>query len=371
MKKQLSSLDLHFLVKELKILEDSRIDKIYQAEKEIITFSFYKSNSGKKLLKINIGKCMHLIEGKEEFGETLGFGMFLRKHLDGVFLSEISQLEPERIIKFDFKVKEEIKTLYIELFGKGNIILCNENNVILNALEHHDFRERSIKPKLKYTYPIMNYNMFELKGDQLAGLLKDSKKDTIITSLATELGLGGLYSEEVCMLSNVDKSINPKNIDEKQIKSILNSIKKIINHKVNPKVILENDKVIDFIPFDFEFYSDKKYEKKEFSTFNESVAYFYSQFIEEKETEYDKRLQSLQRIAEQQKSTIEEMKKDEKEMREKGELIYHNYQLIKEVLEELNKASKKYSWKEIKEKLKNHKTIKDINEKDRKVVVEI
>ena len=173
------------------------------------------------------------------------------------------------------------------------------------------------------------------------------------------------------MLSNVDKSINPKNIDEKQIKSIINSIKKIINHKVNPKVILENDKVIDFIPFNFEFYSDKKYEKKEFPTFNESVAYFYSQFREEKETEYDKRLQSLQRIAEQQKSTIEEMKKDEKEMREKGELIYHNYQLIKEVLEELNKASKKYSWKEIKEKLKNHKTIKDINEKDRKVVVEI
>ena len=65
------------------------------------------------------------------------------------------------------------------------------------------------------------------------------------------------------------------------------------------------------------------------------------------------------------------MKKEEKESREKGEAIYHNYQLIKEVLDELRRASKKYSWKEIKEKLKEHKTIKEVNEKERKVVVEV
>src|SRR3989338_309053 len=141
MQKQLSSLDLHFLVMELKLLENSRIDKIYQPEKETIVFSFHKANEGKKFLKINVGQSIHLIDEKEDYGETLGFGMFLRKHLDGHFVSEISQIKPERIIKFDFKIKDEKKTLYIELFGKGNAILCNEHNVILNALEHHDFRE--------------------------------------------------------------------------------------------------------------------------------------------------------------------------------------------------------------------------------------
>ena len=58
-------------------------------------------------------------------------------------------------------------------------------------------------------------------------------------------------------------------------------------------------------------------------------------------------------------------------MRQKGELIYQNYQLIKEILDELNKASKKYSWKEIKEKLKGHKVIKEVNEKERKVIIEV
>ena len=371
MKKQLSSVDLNFLIKELLQLKDSRIDKIYQPEQNLIVFSLHKASAGKRILVINIGQSIFIADEKEDFGETLGFGMFLRKHLDGCFLTDIEQLKPERILKFTFKAKEDRKYLYIEFFGKGNAILCNEHGVILNALEHHDFRERSVKPKLKYVYPIMGYNLFDLNEKDLNDLFKNSKKESAVISLATELGLGGLYSEEVCLLSNMDKSISPKNINEKQIHSILNSIKKIINHNIEAKIVIENGDVIDFVPFDFVFYSDKKYEKKGFESFNSAVAYFYSQFKEVKETEYDKKLKSLQRIIEQQKLTIEELKKEEKESREKGEAIYHNYQLIKEVLEELNKASKKYSWKEINEKLKGHKFIKEVNEKERKVVVEV
>jgi len=371
MKKQLSSIDLHFLVRELEQLKDSRIDKIYQPEQNLILISFYKTNAGKRFLRINIGQSIFIADEKNEIGDTLGFGMFLRKHLDGYFLTGIEQLKPERILKFIFKVKDEKKYLYIEFFGKGNVILCNEHDVILNALEHHDFRERSVRPKLKYVYPMMNYNVFELKEGDLAGIFNNSKKDSVITSLATELGLGGLYSEEVCLSSGIDKNANPKNIDEKQTHLILNSIKKIINNEIEAKVIIDDNNVIDFIPFDFNFYSGSTYDKKEFGSFNESVSYFYSQFKEVKETEYDKKLKSLNRIIEEQRLAISELKKEEKELREKGEMIYHNYQLIKEVLDELNKASKKYSWKEIKEKLKGHKTIKEINEKDRKVVVEI
>lgn len=371
MKKQLSSLDLHFLIKELKVLEDSRIDRIYQPDKNLIVFSFYKTNSGKKLLRINIGQSIFTTEEKEGFGETLGFGMFLRKHLDGYFLTQVSQIKPERIIKFTFKIKDEVKNLYVEFFGKGNAILCNENDAILNALEHHDFRERSVRPKLKYVYPMMNYNVFDLKETDLTNLFKNSKKDSIVTSLATELGLGGLYSEETCLLSKIDKNQNPNVIGEKHIQLILTSIKKIINKKIDAKVILENENLIDFVPFDFMFYSDKKYEKKSFETFNSTVNYFYSQFKEIKETEFDKKLKELQRVIESQKLAVDELRKEEKESREKGELIYHNYKLIKEILDEINKASKKYSWKEIKEKLKEHNVIKEVNEKERKIVVEI
>ena len=151
MKKQLSSMDLHFLLKELEILKNSRVDKIYQPGKNTVVFSLYKTNAGKKLLKINIGQSIYFDE-KEDYEEVLGFGMLLRKHIDGYFLADIVQIKPERIAKFSFKSKDSVKYLYIELFGKGNAVLCDENNIIINSLEHHEFKDRTIKPKLKYKY---------------------------------------------------------------------------------------------------------------------------------------------------------------------------------------------------------------------------
>ncbi len=360
---------MHFLVNELNILKDSRIGKIYHPEINLIIFNLYKTNIGKKLLCINVGKTVFLGE-KEDYGKILGFGQLLRKHLDGLFLVGITQLKPERILKLSFESKESKKSLCIEFFGKGNAILCDEHNVIINALEHHDFRERSVKPRLKYVYPVMSFNLFDIDKKRLEDMLKNSKKESVVISLATELGLGGVYSEEICLSSNIDKLLNPQNINAKQIQSILDSIKKIIGKKINAEVIFdENNKVIDATPFELQFHEKNK--KQKFETFNEALQFFYSHFKEEKETAFDSRLKELQRIIEQQNATIESLKTEEKELREKGELIYHKYALIKEILDEITKASKKYSWKEIKEKLKGHKIIKELNEKDRKIVVEV
>ena len=176
MKKQLSSIDLNFVLKELDDLKDSRIDKIYQPDKNSLIFSFYKTNIGKKLLKINIGQSLFLAEEKENYSETLVFGMSLRKHIDGYFLYDIAQIKPERILKMSFKIKESQKILYFEFFGKGNAVLCSENDVIINAIEHHEFKDRTIKPKTKYIHPTMSYNLFEIDKTHLKELLKNSKK---------------------------------------------------------------------------------------------------------------------------------------------------------------------------------------------------
>lgn len=369
MKRQLSSLDLHFLLKELKALEGSRMGRIYQPEKNALVFSFYKTNAGKKILKIYAGQSICLIEEKEDYGETLGFGMLLRKHLNGYFLYDIAQIEPERIIRLSFKAKDDKKHLYLEFFGKGNAILCNEHNVIINALEHHEFRERVVKPKLRYVYPIMNYNLFGIDEDQLKELLKNSKKESIVVSLAVELGLGGIYSEEICLLSGIDKGKGPCAIENNEIGKILKNIEKLKNKKIEAQAVFQGSDLVDAAPFAFEFY--KNNEKKYFPTFSRALEFFYSQFKEVKETKFDKRMKELQRVIGQQKAAIEELKTQEKDFREKGELIYHRYSLVREVLDEISKASEKYSWKEIKEKLKGHKIVKEINEKERKIAVEI
>src|SRR3989338_8140589 len=149
MKKQISSLDLHFFVKELKVLEGSRIDSIHQRENNIL-FQFYKTGLGKKMLSIMVGESMFLAEEKENYSEPGEFSMVLRKHLSSSKLESIRQVNSERIAELAFSSKIGGRKLYLEFFGKGNAILCDEQGIIINALQRHEFRDRSIRPKIKY-----------------------------------------------------------------------------------------------------------------------------------------------------------------------------------------------------------------------------
>jgi len=298
--------------------------------------------------------------------------MLLRKHLEGKFVDSIEQLEPERILKLIYKTKNEIRKLYLEFLGKGNVILCNGDDIIIDCLIRHKFKDRTVFPKEKYKYPHMEYNLFDIKKNQLSDLFNNSKKDKIITSLATELGLGGVYSEEVCLLSGIEKSIIPSKINDKEILKIINSVKNIINKKPNSNIIYDGKEVVDVVPIDLELYKDN--EKKEFSSYSEALDEYFShefKLIKRKTSPYAKKINELKWIIGEQEVTLKELKVKETESREKGELIYNNYQMIKEILDEVNKASKKYTWKEIKDKLKGHKVVIDVDVKEKKVVVEV
>ena len=371
MAKQLSSLDLHFLLKELKHLEGSKVDKIYNLGNEEICIQIFKSNSGKKILRIINSKSLFLTDVKSSEGKPSEFCMLLRKKLENKFLLNMEQLEPERIIKITLKGKDEEIRLYAEFFGRGNIILCNKDDIIIDSLIRHKFRERAITPKEKYKWPVMQYNLFGIGKNELSSLLKNSDRDKIITALATGLGLGGLYSEEICLLSKIDKNISPKSISENHIKLILASIRKILKNKANASIVYDNGQAIDVVPFDLEFY--KNHDKKEFSSFGEALNYYFTKEIKlsKKESKYEKQISGLKRIMEEQEASIKILIAEEQEFREKAGVIYSQYSLIKEILNEVNKAREKHSWEEIKKRLKGHKIVKEVNAKDKTIAIEL
>jgi len=370
MTKQLSSIDMYLLLKELKSLEKSRVDKIYNFGKGEIYINFYKSGEGKKILKIISGKAIFLAETKDSDEKPSHFCTMLRKHLKNKTLISIEQLEPERILKFVFESKEETRILYLEIFGKGNLILCKEEYII-ESLIKHKFRDRTILPKEKYKHPEMRYNIFDLNKNDLKEFFKSSNKDKIVTAFAIELGLGGTLSEEVCLLSKLDKNKLPGNIDDKAITIILRSIKSIINKKTSPQIVYKNKEAVDVIPFDMEVYEE--HDKTKFSSFSESLDYYFTKEVKliKKELPHEKQINELKRIIEEQEVTMGSLRNKETENRKKAEFIYNNYSTIKEILDEINKASKKHSWQEIKKKLKDHQIVKDLDIKEKKVVLEL
>lgn len=349
-------------------LKGSRVGKVYHPEKEIVVLSLYKTNVGKVLLKIINGKALFVDEEKEDHPDLLQFGIILRKHLEGYFLDEVIQIEPERIVKLGFRINEEKKSLYLEFFGKGNMILCGEDGVIINSLGHYEFRDRSIKPKISYKHPIMKFNFFCIDKKNLNELLKKSKRENLVTCLATELGLGGVYSEEVCLLSGIDKKSLPANIDGKEAESILTAIDGLINKKIEPMVLYDGGKIADFAPFGLKL--NEKLSAKKFHSLSEALKFFYSQSGEAKETDFDRKFNELKRIIDVQKLSIEEMKIEEAELRERGEIIYKNYAVVHSILGELLKASKIYGWKELRGKIKTYDHLKEIDDKERTAIVE-
>jgi len=84
-----------------------------------------------------------------------------------------------------------------------------------------------------------------------------------------------------------------------------------------------------------------------------------------------KNVEEMERIIAEQRQKIKGLEDAEKENKRKAEIIYEKYSLIKEVIEQIKQARKRYSWQEIKEKLKGHKLIKEINEKEKKIILEL
>ena len=353
------------------MLVNGRIDNIFQADKKEFYIQFHVSNVGKKILRVT-DKLLYLTDNKPEIEIQPGFCAYLRKQLTNSRLKKITQIDSERIVEFIFEIKDGIRKLVAELFGGGNLLILDEKGVILSAAHYEKYKDRQILPKLKYAYPKMKYYIFGLKLKDLKELLNKTAIENLVKCLAIDLGLGGVYSEEVCLLSGANKNEKPSNLKEKEINEIFAAINKLLNRKTKAVIVYKEKEALDALPFQLAFYKDL--ETKEFESFNQALNYYFTnefRQIKKKDSPYEAQIKELNRIILEQESTIKSLKDKAEEDKNKGEIIYNNYPLIKDILEEINKASKKYSWKEIKEKLKGHKTVKDVDVKDKKIVVEI
>ncbi|MBR9691528.1 hypothetical protein GOV06_01975 [Candidatus Woesearchaeota archaeon] len=368
MTKTISALDLHYLIKELQFLVNARIDKIYVPRKKEILIQLFVPSKGKFMIKID-EKSFYLTEHKPSSATPSDFCMFLRKKLNNARLRKIQQLGFERIIAIDFESKAGTFQIIAELFSKGNILLI-KNNKILIAAEYQNWKDRTIRPNIQYKHPKKEYNFLTLSQTELNSLLAKTNKENIVKSLAIDLGLGGTYSEEACLLAGIDKNKKTPQLTEPEIKKLFLILEKLKTKQPFPRIIYKNKIIFDLTPFELKLYSDLKQEKA--NSYSEILNNYFSNIsdIQEKEKQQTQ-IKKIQDIIKKQKQDIPKLEKQEKINKQKAELLYNNYQLISPLLSELKQISKKHSWKEIKEKLKSHKLIKEVISKDKSIVVEL
>lgn len=368
MKNELSALDINQLVKEFQVLKNGKVDQIYQFDRKDLILQFFVSGKGKFMLRI-LPKFVFLTAKKQDATE-FGFCKFLRKYLENARLLYIEQIGFERIVKLSFDTKDGQLELFIESFDKGNVILV-KNKMIIGCEEMQRWKDRTIAPKEEYKFNRRRYDFLKITKNEISTILKETKQDSLVKVLASDLGLGGIYAEEACLLAGIDKKTVPKDV---KIDKLMVALDKLSKSKLDPMVVYEGDAVKDVVPFDLLAYKDFRKDRKE--SFNDALDFVLSSDLL-KTTKSDelkakeKKIEKINTILEIQQKSLGKIELEVKENQRKGEIIYENYQLINEILTEIKKAREKYSWKEIKDRLKGHKVVKNIDEKEGKIIVEI
>lgn len=366
MKKQLSSMDLYFLVKEFQHLIGGKMDQIYQNEKEELTLQFHVTGHGKQMLKIFLPSMLYITKYKGTYPQTPpGFCTFLRRRLKNARIQEIKQIDFERILELTFSTKDDTFHLIIELFSDGNVILCNEDYKIISPLTTGNWKDRTIRGGIPYTYPKRDLNILTIQEDNFIKIVQESIKESIVKTLALDFALGGIYAEEICKRSKVDKNSNKPTL--KQITSLFFELQKLLSTEPKGHVFEK-----DVAPLEMK----TKDTTNTFETFNEALDETLTENkiqeeVEQIQSKREKELEKINKRINQQKQTINEIETKIEGSSKKGELIYSNYSLLTDILTQVNKARETLDWKEIKEKLKGNKIIIDVNAKNKTVTVEL
>lgn len=174
---------VHYLVTELKEkLQGGRINKIYQPHPLDLIFSIRVNNNNiNLLLSSNLSAPRLNITDKkyENPDKPYTFCTNLRKYLERGFITDISQIGNDRVIKLAINTLNELGDeitlfLFLELMGRNaNIILTDSNFKIIEAIRHFlpdkDIdNNRIILPKVTYELPLKNKftNIFNPLSDQ-------------------------------------------------------------------------------------------------------------------------------------------------------------------------------------------------------------
>ena len=351
-KKDFTSFDIAAAIQELKgLIADSRVNNIYQLDEKTLIFKLHKTDTPPIRLVMEAGRRLHATSYAEENpSEPPAFCMALRKYLRGAWVAGIDQYEFERIVTVSFRTKTGLLKLVVELFGEGNIILTNEQNVIIHALAFKKMRDRDILHNVVLQLPpSSSKNPFKVTQSELEEALKNAGETEVVRSIARFLGVGGVYAEEILLRANVEKTKAANIITKVEIGGIFGALQDLLlpisSMHLEPCIVLgEDGDFLDVVPLKLKRYEGCK--TQVYDLFNKALDEFYLRVtVAERavnRVEVDKIKKEAERlrrvVADQEKSIREDEAKAERD-KLIGNTIYAHYSELQTFQDQLLKAN--------------------------------
>lgn len=289
----LDGITLGLVKKELEsYLIGSKIDKVHQPSKNELVFIMRTRNGAYRLYLSCDGQSprVHMTRYNLENPKTPPMlCMLLRKRLSGATLSNIKQIQNDRILVFEFNGTTDIgdKTKYYvicEIMGqRSNIIFCDIDYRIIDAVKRIDEEKSSVReilPGLKYELPPIpeKCNILIDNAEKIVDTILNKPEKMLSKAILDTLeGVSPIVSREIAYRTVFgDKQTGMLlDIEKERLNAEILTIKnEIINN--NCFYMLSS---VDNVPFDFSFADIRQYGnaliKKEYDSISELLDDFY------------------------------------------------------------------------------------------------
>ena len=213
MKKAMSGFDLRVMARELDALKGAYVKKAYMPHYEQIVLRVNPKEADQRDIVFVRGARIYTAQRDRPMPMTPPpFAMVLRKHLRNARLTGVQQVGFDRVLAFSFDTKNGQRTLYVEVFRDGNIILVDEEGVIIQPLTHASYAGRTLKKGVEYSPPPPAMDPYQLDEEALKRLLQASDRD-LVSTLGGKVNLGATHANAVCAVAKHEPNSPPQEAD--------------------------------------------------------------------------------------------------------------------------------------------------------------
>ncbi len=314
----ISEIELKFLVNHIKEIIDDvyYVSNIYPITKSSLVIKFHHSQKNDiSLLVSTFGICV--TKYKYSIVEDNDAIKKIKSELERSKLTDVSVFEGERIVQFIFQNVNGLKYhLIVELFGNGNVILCNESLKILALINPINVRHRVLKPGLNYAPPPpRGVNPFSMNFENFLSLVNTTKGEgegniDIKKWLGRNLSISKKFVEHIINNSGI-KNKKIKEISDDEFKNLFDELILLIKNISNgighePCIVLDESgnpaDISPIIPSTVDINQIRK-----FSSYSDAVDEFLNNLIVNsdatKNSDLEKRLELLEHdLQEQEKA---------------------------------------------------------------------
>jgi predicted ribosome quality control (RQC) complex YloA/Tae2 family protein len=298
---KISNLELKQLVDELEpFIADSRVKKIQELPNDWLKA---KLNTKKGTKDLIIAETIfyltnYSLQAKQQ---SSGFSAFLKKRIGNHRILKMEQHELDRVVYFEF----EDYFLVLELFAKGNIVLCDKEWKIIKARRKEEWKDRKLEAGFPYKFPASGISPLKANAEEILPL---QGKD-FFRSIIMKVNAAPEILEKAFENTKRDKQKKPEEIKQAELEKVLEELKILYSEKPKTPV-------------------------------NEMIDNLLSKDLG-KPAEHVPKIEKLTKQIEEKKKVLSGLKEDEQNAKEKAEAIYENYSDVQKILEAFNEQKKK------------------------------